>query len=307
MWRFVLKRVLKGVFYIWCIWSLVFLLFRVTGDPISVMFPEGATEYQLEATMKLFHLDEPLWKQYLLSFQDLLHGEMGDSFFYRRPVTELFAERLGTTVKLSAIVLTVFVIIGVSLGVFAAVNHRKPADRIIMFCAIVLNTIPDFCFGIILILVFSLFLGILPSSGSKTWMHFILPACTIGVGTMAGQARLTRSSLLTVLNKEYINGARMKGVKEPAVIIRHGLRNSLIPVVTSLAASLGTIIGGAVVTETIFSMPGMGALLVTAAKNSDYPIMQYGVLLIATSVNIMNIVVDIAYGWLDPRIRENFK
>lgn len=307
MWKFILKRTLKGIFYVWCIWTLVFMLFRITGDPISVMFPEGATEYQYEQISKLFHLDQPLWKQYLLSLQDMLHGDMGQSFFYRRDVTDLFAERLGVTLKLSAIILTVFVIIGVALGVLAAVNHRKPADRLIMFGAVVLDTIPGFCFGIILILIFCLWLGLLPSAGSKTWLHMILPACTIGVGTMAGKARLTRSSLLTVLNKEYINGARMKGVREPVVIIRHGLRNALIPVVTSLAAQIGTIISGAVITENIFSMPGIGSLLVTAAKNSDYPIMQYGVLLIATSVTFMNVVVDIAYGWLDPRMRANLK
>ena len=307
MWKFVLKRTLKGIFYIWCIWTLVFVLFRITGDPISVMFPDGATETQIAAVNEQFHLGEPIWKQYLLSVQDMIQGNMGKSFFYKRPVVDLFAERAGGTIKLALTVMIVFIPIGVALGVLASVKHQRPADRLIMFGAVVLDTIPGFCFGIILILFFSLYLKILPSSGSGTWKHFIMPVLTMGVGTMAGKSRLTRSSMLTVLNKEYINGARMKGVKESTVIVRHGLRNALIPVVTSLAAQLGTIIGGAVITETIFSWPGLGALLVSAAKNSDYPIMQYGVLLIATTVTIMNVVVDIAYGWLDPRIRESFK
>lgn len=305
--KFIIKRILKGILCIWCIWTIIFMLVRLTGDPISIMFPEGATEEEIVAVSKQFHLDQPLWKQYLISLKDMLQGDMGNSFFYKRPVADLYAERLGATVKLSVSALVIFVTFGVFLGVLASVNHRRTADRVIMFGSVVLSTMPSFCFGIILILIFSLFLQVLPSAGSTTWKHFIMPVCTVGVGTMANMARLTRSSMLTVLNKEYINGARMKGVKESTVIIRHGLRNSLIPVVTSLGMQLGTIISGAVITETIFSWPGIGSLLVTAAKQRDFPIVQYGVLLVAITVTIMNIVVDIVYGYLDPRIRESFK
>lgn len=307
MTKFIIKRVLKGIICIFCIWTLVFLLVRLTGDPISMLFPDGATEEEIAAVNEQFHLDQPLWKQYLISLRDALQGDMGYSFFHRRPVIELYGERVGATAKLAISSLTVFVILGVSLGVLAAVNHKSIIDRVIMFCAVVLNTMPSFCFGIILVLIFCLFLQVLPSAGSTTWKHLILPMCTIGVSTMAGMARLTRSSMLNVLNKEYINGARMKGVKEAIVIIKHGLRNSLIPVVTSLGTRLGSIIGGAVVVETIFSWPGVGSLLITAAKQRDFPIVQYGVLMIAVTVTFVNIVVDIIYGYLDPRIRESFK
>lgn len=305
--KFAIKRIFKGVLCVWCIWTVVFLLVRLTGDPISVMFPEGATEEEIVAVTKQFHLDLPYWKQYLLSLKDMLQGDMGNSFFYKRPVADLYAERLGATVQLAVYSLVVFVPLGISLGVMAAIKHRRTADRAIMFGAVVLSTMPGFCLGIILILLFSLTLQILPSAGSTTWKHFIMPVCTIGVGTMANMARLTRNSMLTVLNKEYMNGARMKGVKESKVILYHGLRNSLIPVVTSLGMQLGTVISGAVITETIFSWPGIGSLLVTSAKQRDFPIVQYGVLLVAITVTIMNIVVDICYGYLDPRIRESFK
>ena len=289
------------------IYTLIFFLVRLTGDPTEWMYPDGADEEVLEQLREALHLNEPLHKQYTRSLSDLFKGEAGKSYYYKRDVAELYAERLGTTLKLAIPALTLATILGILVGTVAAVKHNSMTDRLIMGSAMIFYTIPGFCFGIIMIFLFSLQLRLLPSSGTGSILHMIMPMITLAVGPTATIARLTRSSLLDAMNREYMNGARMKGVRERVVIFRHALRNSLIPVVTSVGLQLGTIIGGAVVVETVFTWPGMGMLLVTAAKQRDFPLVQYGVLLVAVSVTIANILIDISYGYLDPRIRENFK
>lgn len=305
--KFTIKRLLKGLLCVWFIWTLIFFLVRVTGDPTDWMLPDGATDKELANLRASLHLDEPLGKQYIDTLTDLLQGDAGNSYYYKRDVAELYAERLGTTLRLALPAFGLAILMGILIGTVAAIKHNTAIDRIAMTGAVVGYTMPSFCFGIIMLLIFSQKLKILPSFGTDDWKSLIMPMITLAVSPMATIARLTRSSLLDVMNREYMNGARMKGVKELVVIIRHALRNSLIPVVTGVGMQLGTILGGAVVVETVFTWPGMGMLLVTSAKQRDFPTVQYGVLLVALSVTIVNILIDISYGYLDPRIRDDFK
>lgn len=305
--KFTVKRLLKGLLCVWFIWTLIFFLVRVTGDPTDWMLPDGATDKELANLRASLHLDEPLGKQYIDTLTDLMQGDAGNSYYYKRDVAELYAERLGTTLRLALPAFGLAIVMGILIGTVAAIKHNTAIDRIAMTGAVVGYTMPSFCFGIIMLLIFSQKLKILPSFGTDDWKSLIMPMITLAVSPMATIARLTRSSLLDVMNREYMNGARMKGVKELVVIIRHALRNSLIPVVTGVGMQLGTILGGAVVVETVFTWPGMGMLLVTSAKQRDFPTVQYGVLLVALSVTIVNILIDISYGYLDPRIRDDFK
>ena len=307
MFQFTVKRLVKGLFCVWFIWSLVFCMVRVTGDPTDWMLPDGATEAEMMTLRTALHLDEPMAKQYSDSLTDLLSGNSGQSYYYKRDVAELYKERMGATLTLAIPAFTLAILAGIFLGTVAAIRHDSLIDRITMSGAIIGYTLPSFCLGIILIYIFCLKLRLLPSAGMDSLRNLILPMITLAVSPLATIARFTRSALLDVMNREYIDGARMKGVSELAVTIRHGIRNSLIPVVTGIGMQLGTIIGGAVVVETVFSWPGVGMLLVTAAKERDFPTVQYGILMVAFSVNLVNILIDISYGYLDPRIRETFK
>ena len=307
MLKFTLKRVLKGILCVWFIWSLIFFMVRLTGDPTDWMLPDGASDAEIAKLRASMHLDEPLSKQYIDSLTDLFRGEAGQSYYYKRDVTGLYAERLTTTLKLAVPAFTLAILLGVTLGSYAAIRHNSIGDRIAMSSAVVLYTVPAFCLGIIMIFIFSMKLNILPSFGTGTPLHLVMPMITLAASPMATIARLTRSSMLDTMSREDIDGARMKGIGELALTIRHGLRNSLIPVVTGVGMQLGTILGGAVVVENVFTWPGMGMLLVTAAKQRDFPTVQFGVLIVALSVTITNILIDISYGWLDPRIRESFK
>jgi len=307
MLNFIVKRVLKGLLCVWFIWSMIFFAVRMTGDPTDWMLPDGATDEELANLRASLHLDEPLLTQYLDSFSDLLHGDAGKSYYYKRDVAELYGERLMTTLKLAIPGFAFAITMGICIGTLAAVKHDTPLERLLMSTAVVGYTVPAFCFGIFMIMIFSLTLRWLPSSGTGSWKNLIMPMLSMSFSPMSNVARLTRSSLRDALTREYIDGARMKGVKEFTVVIRHALRNSLIPVVTGVGMQIGTILGGTVVVETVFTWPGMGMLLVTAAKQRDFPTVQFGILLVAACVTIVNILVDISYGWLDPRIREDFK
>ncbi|MBR1919760.1 MAG: ABC transporter permease [Spirochaetales bacterium] len=307
MLSFIVKRVLKGLLCVWFVWTVIFFLVRMTGDPTDWMLQDGATEQERMELRADMHLDDPVITQYVQSLSDFIHGNPGKSYFYHRDVSELYAERLNTTLKLALPSLLLSTFLGILIGTIAALKHDTLGDRTAMVLAVILHTMPVFCLGLILIFIFSLQLRVLPSAGSKTLKHLIMPMITMAAGPTSSTARLTRSSLLDVLPKEYMDGARMKGLPERVVIIKHALRNSLIPVVTSIGMQLGTVIGGAVVIENVFSWPGLGMLIVTAANNRDFPTVQYGVLLVAICVTIANILIDISYGFINPRIRESFK
>ena len=303
--RYIIKRVLKAIFTIWAVYTLVFFLTRVTGDPIEWLTLAGASDSAKEILRENLGWDLPLWEQYIKSFVGLFTGDVGTSYYYARSVSDLFAERIGPTLSLGGIVLVITVVIGVPLGVAAAVRHNSLMDRVTMSMAIIGSTMPNFILGILLIFIFSLKLRVLPSGGIGTPAHFIMPIIALSVGPIASVARLTRSSLLDVINQEYLDCARAKGMREWKVVLKHGLRNALIPVITILGAQLSALIGGSVVVETVFAWPGIGTLIVASAQQRDFPVVIFGVLVIAASVTFVNLLVDISYCLLDPRIRQN--
>lgn len=304
--KYLLIRVLKAILTIWFVWTLVFVLTRVTGDPVDwILAASGSVEAE-EQLREQLGLNLPLGTQYINGIKGLFTGDNGNSYYYARPVSELFAERLGATAQLGLVTFLCTIVLGISVGVATAVKHGSAFDRITMGFTITGYTVPNFVFGIILIYVFSLKLRLLPSGSTGTWKHLILPTIAMAVGPTASVARLTRSSLLDVIRQDYLDSARAKGVKEWVVIFKHALRNALIPVITILGAQLSTIIGGSVVVETVFAWPGIGTLIVKAAQQRDFPVVQYGVLLISICVTLINLLVDVSYGLLDPRIRDNY-
>lgn len=303
--RYMVMRVLKAIFTIWAVYTLVFVLTRVTGDPIEWLTLAGASDSAKEILRNNLGLDLPLWQQYVKSFLGLFTGDTGMSYYYARSVSDLFAERIGPTLSLGIIVMFITVILGIPLGVIAAAKHNSILDRAVMSTAIIGSTVPNFILGILLIFIFSLKLRMLPSGGIGTVQHFVLPVVALSVGPVASVARLTRSSLLDVINQDYLDCTRAKGMREWSVIIKHGLRNALISVITILGTQLSALIGGSVVVETVFAWPGIGTLIVSSAQQRDFPVVMFGVLVIAASVALINLLVDLSYGLLDPRIREN--
>ncbi len=305
--RFILIRILKGFIGVLFIWTLIFVVVRVTGDPVSSMLDEFATNEQREQLTAYLGLDLPIWEQYVRSINMIFKGDMGRSYYYRRDVADLFTERLGATLLLGVPAFILSAVLGLIIGSTAAYRRDTIYDRATMASAVFLHTIPSFVLGIVMILVFSLWLRILPSGRSGTLQHMIMPIIAMVAGPLSSISRLSRSAMLDTLGREFLDGARMKGLRENVVIVKHALRASLIPVVTQMGMQLGTIIGGAMVAETVFAWPGVGTLMVEAAKQRDFPTLQFGVLLIACTVTIANILVDISYGFLDPRIRDSFK
>lgn len=298
-------RILKAIFTIWAVYTLVFFLTRVTGDPVDWLTQAGASDAAKETLRANLGLDLPLSEQYVKSFVGLFTGDTGVSYYYSRQVSDLFAERIWPTLTLGGIVLLITILIGLPLGVVAAVKHNSLMDRLTMSTAIVGSTLPNFVLGILLIFIFSLKLRLLPSGSIGTPQHYILPIIALSVGPIASVARLTRSSLLDVIGNDYLDFARSKGMREWKVVIKHGLRNALIPVITILGSQLSALIGGSVVVETVFAWPGIGTLIVTSAQQRDFPVVVFGVLAIAASVTFVNLLVDLSYGILDPRIRKS--
>ncbi|MDL2318506.1 ABC transporter permease [Eubacteriales bacterium OttesenSCG-928-A19] len=305
--KYIILRVLKAIVTIWIVWTLVFILTRLTGDPVDWILSDSADDAAREAMRAQLGLDRPLLEQYFTYFFNIFRGDAGTSYFYKRPVLELFGQRVGATVSLGLIVFVVSIFIGIPVGIFSAVHHNTVGDRLMMGAAIVGYTVPNFVMGILLIFLFSLNLRWLPSGGSSDGvLSYIMPVITLAAGPTASIARLTRSSMLDIIRQDYLDSARAKGVRERRVIFIHALRNALVPVVTILGGQLSTLIGGSVVVETVFSWPGIGTLIINGARHRDFPLVQFGVLVIAISVTFINLLVDLSYGWLDPRIRDSY-
>ncbi len=303
MLRFALVRLLRGLVTLWLFVTTVFVVLRLSGDPAQAMLSDEATPAQIENFRRRFGLDRPIPVQYARYLLNLTRGDFGDSLSDRRPVTALIAARVGATLQLGAAAIAIAVLCGLPAGILAALWRNSLWDRALMGLAFVGQSAPNFFIGIILILLFSLQLRLLPSSGRGSWQHLILPAFTLATGLLAALARMTRSSLLEVIRQDYVRVARAKGLSERRVIWRHCLRNAAAPVVTIFGLSIGGVIGGAAIVETVFAWPGIGQLAVNAISIRDYPVIQCIVLMVALSVVAVNFLVDIAYGLLDPRVR----
>jgi peptide/nickel transport system permease protein len=283
----------------------VFLMIHlVPGDPVLVMLAESPSVQDRASLERELGLNEPLYEQYWDYVNRAAHGDLGDSIRLQVPVTELIRDRLPNTLVLTVSSLGLAVLFGVVLGTISAVYHRTPGDYTVMFGALVGVSIPSFFLGIMLLLFFGLKLGWLPIAGNTEGVRsLVLPAVTLAVVPLAVIARLTRSSLLNALGEDYIRVARAKGLPRRKVVVRHALRNSLIPVVTVVGVQFGTLMAGAVIVESVFAWPGIGRLLVNAVNDRDFPLVQGIVLLVAVGFVLVNLLVDMLYPAIDPRVR----
>ncbi len=284
--------------------TLVFLLIHmVPGDPVEVMLGESAQQADRDALRHTLGLDRPLPEQLLGFYRNLLHFNLGTSLHSKRPITEVLAERLPATAELALAGMTMAVLLAFPLGVLAATRKDSAWDTGAMTASLLGVSIPNFVMGPLMILVFAVWARLLPVSGREGLLSLILPAVTLGMALAAILSRMVRASLLEVLHEDYIRTARAKGLAERVVVWRHGMRSALLPVITLLGLQLGVLLAGAVITETVFSWPGIGLLTIEAIQTRDYPVVQACVLLISTTYVVVNTLTDMVYTWLDPRIR----
>ncbi len=304
MFAYILRRCGHAVVVVFGVSLVVFLLSRLApGDPVTLMLAETASPQQIEEARRHYGLDRPLPAQYALFLGNAVRGDMGESLYYKQPALRVVLEAFPQTALLAVTALLLAIVVALPLGVLAAVRRDTFWDYFAVGLAVLGQAAPAYWVGIMLILVFSVTLGVLPTSGNATPQALILPAVTLGAALMAVLTRLTRAGMLDVLNEDYIRTARAKGLRERATIMRHGLRNVLIPLVTVVGLQLGGLLGGAVIIEQVFSWPGVGRLAVTAITSRDYPIIQAAVLLVSCVFVVVNLLVDIGYAFLDPRIR----
>jgi peptide/nickel transport system permease protein len=304
MLNFLLTRLFSVIIVALGVVTLVFLLiYLVPGDPIQAMLGEAATATDQEALREALGLNQPLLTQWLNYLNHLLHGDLGKSLYSKEPINQLLWQRLPATLELAVAGLMVAILIAFPLGSLAAMRKDTIYDQSAMVFSLLGVSIPNFWMGPLLIILFSLQLGWLPVSGREELASIILPALTLGTALAAILARMVRATLLEVLNEDYIRTARAKGLTETAIVVQHALRNAALPIITILGLQLGTLLGGAVITEMIFSWPGVGQLTIEAIQRRDYPLVQACVLLISLSYVIVNMMTDILYARLDPRVR----
>jgi peptide/nickel transport system permease protein len=309
---YILRRVLSTLPVLAIVAVLVFLMLRLTpSDPAAIIAGDYANPEQIEGIRERLGLNEPILKQFIIWISGVLQGDFGESFFYKKQVAELIGERLEPTLSLSLITILLVVLIAVPLGVIAAHNHGTWVDRFVMGFSVLGFSIPVFVVGYILIYVFAVTLDWLPvqgyqriSEGVGGWLlRLILPAMTLSVVFIAFIARMTRTSVLEVLNEDYIRTARAKGQTEIKVLVRHALANAAVPILTIIGLTVAILIGGVVVTESVYTLPGLGLLTVDAVLARDFPTIQAVILLFSFAYVLINLLVDIAYTFLDPRIR----
>ncbi len=301
---YVLRRLWQSALTLAGVSVLVFVILRVLpGDPAKMLLPDGAPQSAVDELNRQLGLHEPLHVQYALFLQSVFRGDFGQSFQYRAPALQVVTERLAATVQLALAALLITVSVGGSLGIVAAVRRGTRYDYASTVLAVLGQSLPNFWLGIMLILLFGVALRWLPTSGFESWRHLILPAVTLAAFPMALVARLTRSSMLEILGRDFIRTGRAKGLAERAVILRHALRNAAVPLLTVLGLQIGTLLGGAVITESVFAWPGMGKLVVDAIFFRDFPVVQTVLILSATIFVVINLLVDLLYTVIDPRIR----
>ena len=301
--RFIARRLLQGVVLICLVATAVFFLGRLTGNPVDLMLPEDATPEDRAAMIKTLGLDGPLHSQFLIFVGKALQGDLGMSIRMRQPAVDAFFSRLPNTLAIIPWAILLAMIVGIPLGVIAALNRGTLLDRTAGTVAVLGIATPSFWLGVMLIFIFSVELGWLPSGRMGGPAHYVLPVITLGTFLTAGFMRLTRSSMLDVMESEFAKLARIKGLSEGVVIWKHCLRNALIPLLTLWGVFVGNLITGAIVTETVFAWPGVGRLTYEAVIYRDFPLLQAVIILKAMLILMINLVVDILYAYVDPRIR----
>ena len=320
MTRYLARRFWQSLLVLFGISLIVFIILHLTGDPAVLLMPPDATREDIENFRKIMGFNDPLfvrwppwqylhppWQfladtQYGRFFMGAIRGDFGTSFRHQQPALGLVLERMPATIELTLAAMAVAISVAIPVGILSAVRRNSAVDHAGMVMALLGQSMPVSWLGIMLILLFAVRLNLLPAFGTGSLRHLILPAVTLGAFSMARMARLTRSGMLEVLGQEYVRTARAKGLSEIRVILKHSLKNAAIPVITVIGLDLGTLLGGAVITETIFAWPGVGRLAVQAIANRDYPVVQAAVFTLASIFVIINFLVDVLYTYLDPRV-----
>ena len=304
MTRYISLRLAYSLPALWLIFTMVFALAHlVPGDPVQQMLGEGATQSDVAQLRHALGLDKPLGAQYVNYLAGVTHANLGESFRFQQPVARVVLEHYPATLELAFAALIVCCAIGIPAGILAAQKRATATDHAVGFFTLLGLSVPNFALGPLLILIFSVLIGWLPVSGRGGFSHLILPAVTLGAALAAILTRMVRTSVLEQLSSDYVRTARAKGLSERAVLIRHAFRNALIPILTILGLQFGTLLAGTIVTETIFSWPGIGRLAVQAIEARDYPLLQGCILLIAVSYVVVNLLTDLVYAFADPRVR----
>jgi peptide/nickel transport system permease protein len=303
--RFLLIRAAQALFTLWVVVTLVFLLIHATGDPIAVLAPEQMSAHSRAVLRAALGLDRPLPMQYVRYLAGVLHGNLGVSYYSGQPAMALILERVPVTLELVGLSMGVAVGLGVPFGIWAAVRPDSVADRVLRSLSVLGSSVPTFFLAILLIYFFSVAFNLLPASGAGSLRHYIMPAFTLAFFRIALFTRLVRSTLLETLSQNHVRTARAKGVSEPVVILKHALRTALLPLVTVFGLQFGQLFAGAVITETIFALPGMNRMALQALYRLDYPVILAYVLVVAAMFVTINFLVDLAYGLLDPRVRHH--
>jgi peptide/nickel transport system permease protein len=301
--RYVFVRILQLVPTLIGVTLFAFIVIRLSGDPTSVLLPADATETERAAFRQAYGLDRPILEQYVRYVWRLLHGDFGVSLFQGEPALRLVLDRLAATVQLAATAIGIVVLVGIPLGVLAAVRRGTVVDYVTLSLVALGQSVATFWLGLMLILLFAVAWRLVPPSGYGSAVQIILPAFTLAAYYIAVAARLTRSGMLEVLAQDYIRTARAKGLSERFTVFRHALRNAIIPILTVLGIQIGDLLAGSVVTETVFAWPGVGTLALDAILRRDYPLVQAVIVVLAVIYATVNLAVDLLYAWVDPRVR----
>ncbi len=303
MGAYLLRRLFQSALVVLGSVTVIFLLLRLSGDPVSLMVPLDATDEMIEQFRENYRMDDPVYVQYFRFVSNVARGDLGTSLRLNRPALEVVLDRLPATLELALTAGIMAIVLSIPVGVLAAVGKGSLYDNFLMLLSLLGQSIPTFWLGVMFIIIFSVELKLLPTSGRGGLEHLILPSLSLAVYSMARIVRVTRSSMLDILNEDYIRTARSKGLREWLVVQRHGVKNASIPVVALVGYMFAALVGGSVVIEIVFAWPGVGRLLVQAVNNRDYPVAQAAVLVIALLVTTVNFLTELSYAYLDPRVR----
>jgi peptide/nickel transport system permease protein len=301
--RYLIGRFLQSIVSIFVVSLVVFALVRLSGDPVTIMMPAEASQKDIELMRASLGLDRPWPVQYWRFATRAIQGDFGKSVRFRRPAMDLIAERYAATLELGGLAVLIVIVVALPVGVYAAVRRGTALDYTARAFAALGQAVPPFWLGLVLVLIFGVMLHLLPTSGRGTPLHVLLPGITLGWFAVAGLMRLTRSSMLDVLGSEYVKLARIKGLPERQVIWKHAFKNAALPVVTFAALLFVALLNGSIIVETVFGWPGLGLLVIEAVDSRDYPIVQAVVLILSTMYIGVNLLVDVLYAYLNPKIR----
>jgi peptide/nickel transport system permease protein len=303
MFYFFFIRTMQAIFAVFGVATLVFVIQHLSGDPVALMVPEGATAEDIAILREQFGFDRPIYIQFFEYLAGLLRGDLGTSYIQNIPVTDIIASRLGYTLQLSGVALTIALLVGLPIGIFAALNRGRWSEKPALGLVLAAQSMPTFWSGILLILLFAVTLDWLPSSGAETFTSILLPAICLSGLTMATFARISRNAIVEELGKDYVCAAYARGQSRLSIVLRHVSRNAAIPMISIVALELANMLAGAVIVETIFAWPGLGLLAVQAIRANDFLVVQAIVLLGAGAYIVLNLAADVLYGLVDPRIK----